>query len=122
RLGAASALGIDHDPEAIDCAQEYAAINGFGQELALRCGPLTADARHDLVLANLDRRTLLDLAQPLAASTGGGLRSSGVLSDQRGEIVEAFARAGLYSGREREREGWLAMEFRPADSCEGAGA
>jgi ribosomal protein L11 methylase PrmA len=30
RLGAAWVLGIDHDPTAIECAQEYAAINGFG--------------------------------------------------------------------------------------------
>jgi ribosomal protein L11 methyltransferase len=122
RLGAARALGIDHDPEAIECAREYAAVNGFGQELTLRCGTLTADARHDLVLANLDRRTLLELAQPLAVSTGSALLVSGLLNDQRAEIVEAFAGTGLYSCREREREGWLAMEFRRAESCEGAGA
>jgi ribosomal protein L11 methyltransferase len=122
RLGAATALGIDHDPEAIDCAREYAAVNGFGEELALQCGTLTADSRHDLVLANLDRRTLLELAQSLAASTGGALLVSGLLKDQRAEIVEAFAAAGLYHCREREREGWLAIEFRPAESCEGAGA
>jgi len=122
RLGAATALGIDHDPEAIDCAKEYAAVNGFGQELVLRCGTLTADVRHDLVLANLDRRTLLELARPLAASTGGALLVSGLLNEQRAEIVAAFAGAGLYSCREREREGWLAMEFRPAESCDGGAA
>src|SRR4029453_18685230 len=32
RLGAARAVGVDHDPEAIDCAREYAAANGFGPE------------------------------------------------------------------------------------------
>ena len=29
RLGAVQAVGIDPDPEAIDCAHEYASVNGF---------------------------------------------------------------------------------------------
>ena len=45
---------------------------------------------------------------------------SGLLVDQRDEIVVAFADFALYSRREREREGWLAMEFARAESCEGA--
>jgi ribosomal protein L11 methyltransferase len=120
RLGACQAVGIDHDSTAIICAREYAAMNGFGPELTLRCGRFTGDVPHDVVLANLDRRTLLDLAQPLADSTRGKLLVSGVLLDQRGEIVSAFAEAGLYCGRERDRDGWLALEFTPAESCEVA--
>jgi len=121
RLGAARAHGIDHDPEAIDCAREYAALNGFGPELSLRCDTLAGKDPHDLVLANLDRRTLLDLAEPLAGSTGGTLLVSGLLLEQRNDIVDAFAQAGLYVGRQRDREGWLALEFTRAESCEGAG-
>ena len=121
RLGAARASGIDYDPDAIDCAREYAALNGFGPELSLRCDTLAGEAPHDLVLANLDRRTLLDLAEPLAGSTGGTLLVSGLLLEQRNDIVEAFAQAGLYAGRQRDREGWLALEFTRAESCEGAG-
>ena len=120
RLGAARAVGLDNDHEAIDCAREYAAVNGFGPELSLRCGTLTAPLSHDVVLANLDRRTLLDLSQPLAASTGRTLLVSGLLVDQREEIMAAFAQRGLYAGRERTREGWLAMEFVRPESCEGA--
>jgi ribosomal protein L11 methyltransferase len=121
RLGGARSVGLDNDPDAIECARGYAAANGFGPELALQCGTLTADcSNYDVVLANLDRRTLLELAQPVAASTGRTLLISGVLADQREEIVAAFARFGLYSRREREREGWLAMEFTRSESCEGA--
>jgi ribosomal protein L11 methyltransferase len=119
RLGAARAVGIDHDPDAIEYAQEYAAMNNFGSELSLHCGTLTVDLAYDVVLANLDRRTLFDLAQPLAASTGATLLVSGLLVEQRAEMLRAFGRAGLYPGREREREGWLAMEFTRAQSCEG---
>jgi ribosomal protein L11 methyltransferase len=121
RLGAARATGLDNDPDAIECAREYAATNGFGHELGFQCSTLTAGfSCYDVVLANLDRRTLLDLAQPLAASTGNTLLVSGLLVDQRAEIVAAYAHVGLYPGRQREREGWLAMEFVQAQSCEGA--
>ena len=44
---------------------------------------------------------------------------SGVLADQAEEIVSAFGAVGLYSGRRREQEGWVAMEFLRSESCEG---
>jgi ribosomal protein L11 methyltransferase len=120
RLGAHRALGVDNDPVAIDCAQEYAAINRFGQELSLHCGTLTDGRVYDLVLANLDRQTLLQLAGKLARCTGQRLLVSGILFDQRQEILETFARIDLYPSRQREQDGWLAMEFTRAQSCEGA--
>jgi len=122
RLGASRAVGVDIDPEAIGCAREYAAANGFGPEFALECGTVTAGltSYYDVVLANLDRRTLLELALPLTASTGMTPLVSGLLVDQRDEIVDAFADFGLYPRRERQREGWLAMEFNRAESCERA--
>jgi ribosomal protein L11 methyltransferase len=118
RLGATEALAIDHDSQAIDCAREYADANGFGDELAFRCGTVKTDRLYDVVLANLDRRTLLELVQPLADSTGRTLLVSGLLVDQRAEIVSAFAEAGLYCGSQRERDGWVAVEFTRPDSCE----
>jgi ribosomal protein L11 methyltransferase len=121
RLGAARAVGMDHDADAVECAREYAAVNGFGPELALQCGTLTEERLYDCVLANLDRQTLLQLAAPLAASTGRILLTSGVLTDQRQEIADAFARLDLYEKRVREQDGWLAIEFARIESCEGAG-
>ena len=55
----------------------------------------------------------------LVASTGMMLLVSGLLVDQRDEIVVALADFSLYSRRERERDGWLAMKFARAESCEG---
>jgi ribosomal protein L11 methyltransferase len=118
RLGAARALGIDNDPVAIDCAKEYARENRFGTELALECGTLDGGSAFNLVVANLDCQTLLQLTERLAASTGNRLLISGLLLDQRREIVEAFARVNLYAGQQRELDGWLAMEFSHAQSCE----
>ena len=119
RLGSARAMGIDNDPVAIECAIDYAGVNGFGKELQFRCGTVSQGEQYDLVLANLDRQTLLLLADHLASVTRHRLLVSGVLLDQRLEIAAAFAEAGLYPVAEREAEGWVAIEFGPAQPCEG---
>jgi ribosomal protein L11 methyltransferase len=64
RLGAASALGVECDSVAVDCARDYATDNGLGDHLEFRCGILEevdrqGGLRPDLVLANLDHHTLL---------------------------------------------------------------
>lgn len=125
RLGAASALGLDHDPVAIDCAKGYAEVNKFGDELALRVGDLSTldtllPSDFNLILANLDRRALLDAAEPLApfVSRGAVLLVSGLLKEDRDEVAQAYAAAGASVRHARERDGWFAMELLRADSCE----
>jgi ribosomal protein L11 methyltransferase len=113
RLGANTAVGIDHDADAIDCAREYAFVNGFGPELSLQCGIVAGDRPYDLVLANLDRQTLLQLAAPLEASTGRMLLVSGLLRDQCAEIEEAFARVDLFPCSIREQDGYKAGHRTP---------
>jgi ribosomal protein L11 methyltransferase len=126
RLGAASALGVECDPVAVDCARDYAAENGFGDHLEFRCGTLEdidphGELRSDLVLANLDRQTLLLLCDELAqhVSRGARLLLSGILLDQEREIVEAFSKVGAMLSQRREQEGWVALELLMAESCEG---
>ncbi|MDZ4854298.1 MAG: 50S ribosomal protein L11 methyltransferase [Nitrospirota bacterium] len=127
RLGAASALGVECDPVAVDCARDYATENGFGNNLAFRCGTLMDIDRHgelrpDLVLANLDRQTLVLLCDTLAqyVSHGARLLLSGILVEQEPEIVDAFSKAGATLCRRREQEGWVSLELLMAESCEGA--
>jgi ribosomal protein L11 methyltransferase len=89
RLGAASALGVECDPVAVDCARDYATENGFGNGLEFRCGMLEevdlhGELRPDLVLANLDRQTLLLLCDAFARYLSHGARHllSGILIEQ----------------------------------------
>jgi len=126
RLGAASALGVECDPVAVDCARDYAEENGFGDHLEFRCGTLEevdqhGELRPDLVLANLDRQTLLLLCDELTryVSHGARLLLSGILLEQEQEIVEAFSKAGATLFQRREQEGWLALELLAMESCEG---
>ena len=126
RLGARSAVGVENDPVAVDCARDYARENRFGPELELICGTLqdlAGRVRPDLVLANLDRHTLLLLADELAAygAEGARLLFSGVLVDQEAEVVGRYSALGLYPAGRREQDGWVALELLRAESCEGVG-
>jgi ribosomal protein L11 methyltransferase len=125
RLGAASALGVECDPVAVDCARDYATENGFEGSLEFRCGTLEevdrqGERRPDLVLANLDRQTLLlcdELAQYV--SHGARLLLSGILLDQEQEIVEVYSKVGAMLSQRREQDGWVGLELLMVESCEG---
>jgi ribosomal protein L11 methyltransferase len=126
RLGATSALGVECDPVAVGCARDYATENGFGDDLEFRCGTLEevdrqGELRPDLVLANLDRQTLLLLCDELAqyVSHGARLLLSGILLEQEQEIVGVFSKVGAMLCQRREQEGWVALELLVAESCEG---
>jgi len=116
RLGARSALGIDNDPAAVECARENSRANGFGPELDLRlatageAGPGT----FDLVLANLDRRTLLEVRidlPPLVAA-GGTALLSGLQAADCEEIIDAYRGCGAKVVGKYERDEWAALELR----------
>lgn len=123
RLGAKTAMGIDCDPVAIECAREYASANGFGGELDLRVATLEAieSGPVDIVLANLDRHTLLESArffEPFLKQ-GARLLMSGILPEDRSEIAAAFAAVGGAVAGSQKRDGWLALDILKPDSCEG---
>jgi len=126
KLGAASALGVEYDPVAVECARGYAAENGFADHLEFRCGTLAevdqqGTLQPDLVLANLDRQTLLLLCDELAGYVRHGARLllSGILIEQAQEIVEVYSKVGALLFRRREQEGWVALELQMVESCEG---
>lgn len=118
RLGATSALAIDQDPEAIECAREYAAVNGFGAALELRVTELAELEREefDLVLANLDRNTLVrhfDCFHRFVKA-GGCLLISGLQRDDETEISGSLEAAGWLVLDRRCRDEWLALALRAA--------
>ncbi|ULA63629.1 MAG: Ribosomal protein L11 methyltransferase [Nitrospira sp.] len=126
RLGARSAVGVEIDPVAVDCALECASQNAFGSELELICGTLfdvPEGMTPDLVVANIDRQTLLLLADELAAYglAGSRLFFSGLLVEQVDEVMAQYASSGLYPIHRREQEGWVALELGRSEPCEGQG-
>jgi len=114
RLGAASALGIDNDSAAVECAREMAAINGFGSELKLVLASFDEldGGDFDLVTANLDGRTLRRLCPLLPKFLNKGALAclSGFQREDYGELTGILNKSRLRPGACREREEWLALE------------
>ena len=110
RLGAARALGIDNDPDAIQAANENLGLNPGVETVEFRVADLLAEdlPAADIVTANLtgaflvrSAALLLDLLRP-----AGTLIVSGLLEDERDDVVRAFADArseGADAGSRRTR-------------------
>lgn len=126
KLGARSALGLEIDPVAVDCAREYVAENGLNDKIHIMCGtwadlPQERRVATNLVLANLDRQAVLHLAGELAdlARRGAKVLVSGILVEQEAEIVNHFSSLDLVRSKRCQEEGWVAMQFFRPESCDG---
>jgi ribosomal protein L11 methyltransferase len=109
RLGFAPVLALDHERESVEAARANARVNGAQMEVRrfdLRRDALpwpqelAAPAHGMIVLANLLRPLLLDLARSVADAPAH-LIAGGLQCEQVEEIVEAFA--GGLGMRERGR-------------------
>jgi ribosomal protein L11 methyltransferase len=120
RLGAARAVGIDHDPDAIHAARANLALNpdvaGVTVDVAdladiqagLEAGTTTAA---DIVIANLTGALLAREARRMlgAVRSGGRLIVSGLLAEERDQVLAAFHPAEiLWESREDE---WVVLTF-----------
>jgi ribosomal protein L11 methyltransferase len=93
-LGAARAVAIDNDPEAVDVTRENAARNGLTDEIDASITDVAAlDVDAPLVLANIEARVLVPMASDLKrrVSPGGLLLLSGILVPQKDEVRAAYA-------------------------------
>jgi ribosomal protein L11 methyltransferase len=118
RLGAASALGVDTDPIAIEATLANARRNRLVRRIRARDGSLpSGEPPFDVVLANLIAGVLVPLAGPLRAELrpGGALVASGIFIDREAEVRDAFEAAGLVAGVRAAEGDWVALEaHRPA--------
>ena len=122
KLGAASALGVDIDPESTRNSRENADINEIGQELILGLGSVKeifdgkfAYRNSRVVVANILAPVIIrlfdaglaDLLEP-----GGELILSGILQEQAQNVVEAAQGKGLMLQEKRQMGDWVALAVR----------
>lgn len=113
RLGAASALGVDTDPIAIESTDANARRNGLVRRTRARLGSLpSGEPPFDVVLANLIAGVLVPLAPMLRdeLTSGGTILASGIFIDREAEVRAAFEAAGLVVSRRLVEGDWVALE------------
>jgi ribosomal protein L11 methyltransferase len=110
-LGAARAIGIDYDADAIRSAQDNLALNPGATHVTFETVDLAARALPvvDVVTANLTGAVLIRSAPALlaAARPGGTLILSGIQSHERDEVRDAFAATAV--SWERDEDGWAGL-------------
>lgn len=110
KLGAAHAIGVDIDPQALTVSRENAARNGVAARYHA-CAPhaLAADRRADIVVANILAGPLIELAPQLGerVGPGGAIALSGILAEQAPDVCKRYAAQFRFDTY--ERDGWVLL-------------
>ncbi len=93
KLGAARAVGVDNDPQALVASRDNAERNEVGDRLAVYLPADEPVATYPVVVANILASALDALAETLAArvAPGGRIALSGILHGQEGELLQRYA-------------------------------
>ena len=112
KLGAAHAVAIEIDPDAIANAEQNVVLNGVGDRVTVLEGdaaqllPLVAPAR--LVVANIISSVVVSLLATIADSLteDGEAILGGILHDERSDMIGTLAAAGWTVTREDHEDVW----------------
>ncbi|MEO6066069.1 MAG: 50S ribosomal protein L11 methyltransferase [Lysobacterales bacterium] len=110
KLGAAHAIGIDNDPQALTASRDNAERNEVSAQLELKDATAVPHAIADAIVANILAGTLVRYAAAIVAwgKPGAAIALSGVLPEQAAEVAAAFAPwCGALGSL--ERDGWVRL-------------
>ncbi len=117
KLGAKEVMAIDNDPDAVETARDNVRLNHVHDTVSVSTTPVwDVEGPFDIVLANIDKDTLLLLSSDIAKQVkrGGRLLLSGILDTQVGSIKDVFCDKGLecmFQNQDGEDERWVMLEF-----------
>lgn len=111
KLGAARAIGVDNDPQALVASHDNAVRNDVGDRLQVFLPDNEPVACYRVVVANILATALDALAPRLAqrVAPGGRIALSGILSGQEGDLLARYA-AWFDDLRVAQREDWIRID------------
>lgn len=113
KLGAAKAIGVDNDPQALIATFDNAERNGVGERLAVYLPQDEPVATYPVVVANILASALDALAETLAArvAPGGCIALSGILHGQESELLSRYS--GWFDDLVATQDGdWMRIDGR----------
>jgi ribosomal protein L11 methyltransferase len=112
-LGAASATGVDNDPQALLASADNAQRNGVAGRLSLHLPQDFSGTPADVLVANILAGPLAALAPTFAAATkpGAPLAISGILHGQQDELLQCY-RAWFADLQVTTRGDWVRINGR----------
>lgn len=114
-LGIGDVLAADIDPVAVQVAARNAHDNNAGDRVrVLEGGVETAEGLYGVVTANLSASLLKKLSTAIARhlSPGGHLIISGILEEEKEEVLNAFISCGLTVNKVLNEKVWMAALLR----------
>jgi ribosomal protein L11 methyltransferase len=108
KLGAAQAIGVDNDPQALTATADNAERNGVADRLVAYAPNDEPADTYPVVVANILASALVSLADTLAArvAPGGCIAMSGILAGQEDEVIERYS-ADFEQLRAQRMEDWM---------------
>lgn len=113
KLGAAQAIAVDNDPQALDATRDNAMRNQVPDRLHVCLpGELPAATHADVFVANILAGPLAELAPRFATLCKPGARFalSGILGGQQAELLDRYRTCGFADLRAVHRDGWVRIE------------
>ncbi len=113
KLGAASAVGVDNDPQALTASADNAERNGVADRFALFLPQDVDAAPADVFIANILAGPLGELAPTFAAAAkpGAPFAISGILAGQQDELLQRYGE-WFDELRVDTREDWVRISGR----------
>lgn len=115
KCGAAHSDAVDIELEAFHNMAENFDINHIANVLPIHgtLGDIDAQARYDIILANINRNILLDSAEQLYqhTNTPGTILLSGILEEDQEIIKTKFTGTGFRLVDAIQRDSWACMRF-----------
>jgi ribosomal protein L11 methyltransferase len=110
KLGAASAVALDHDPQALDATRDNAEKNGVSDRLTTCLPEELPNGQFDLLVANILAAPLIQLAADFAKiiRPGGRFALSGILAEQQSEVEPAYQGFATIDASKRHQD-WLLL-------------
>ncbi len=116
KLGAESAIAVDNDEWCFDNAKENCLQNNVTDKIEVKLGEIKdiAGQQFNLVLANIQKNILLDIADQIKEKTavGGIVILSGLLFSDEEDILNAYGKLNYRFLEKAQLDEWIALVFK----------